>query len=208
MTTPRIHLLFAALLAGGCYSGLESTRASGSGADDDAVDDAADDGVGDDAGDDAGDDTPEPTDPPPDDPFQIPVDEVELLPFHVRAQNLVTLSGQTADHAMFTELYARRYQLGDHDYANGIAPDLRWSSQKMETWVVALKPICNDPAFQAMYPTLVNDPAPLVRAAFARDPNSEELLAFTEVQAGITDTSLRYRMVCLAVLTSLEFVGR
>jgi hypothetical protein len=204
MTTPRIHLLFAALLATGCYSGLDSTRASGSGGDD-----AADDGVDDDAGDDA-EPQREPTDPPPglDDPFQIPVDEVELLPFHVRAQNLVTLSGQTADHAMFTELYARRYQLGDHDYANGIAPDLRWSSQKMETWVVALKPICNDPAFQAKYPTLVNDPAPLVRAAFARDPNSDELQAFADVQAGITDTSLRYRMVCLAVLTSLEFVGR
>jgi hypothetical protein len=78
----------------------------------------------------------------------------------------------------------------------------------METWVVALKPICDDPAFQAMYPTLVNDAAPLVRAAFARDPNSDELQAFADVQSGITDTSLRYRMVCLTVLTSLEFVGR
>ena len=205
MTTPRLHLLFAAMLAGGCYSGLETTRATGSGGDDAADDNAVDDGPGDTA-----DPDPEPNDPPDDpaDPFQIPIDEVELLPFHVRAQNLVTLSGQTADHAMFTELYARRYQLGDHDYANGIAPDLRWSSQKMETWVVALKPICDDPAFQAMDPTLVNDAAPLVRAAFARDPNADELQAFADVQSGITDTALRYRMVCLTVLTSLEFVGR
>jgi hypothetical protein len=204
MTTRTIHLLFATALVTGCYSGLDSPRAMG-----DGEDDGADDGVDDDGADD-GEPQRVPTDAPPgfENPFEIPVDEVELLPFHVRVQNLVTLSGQTPDHPMFTELYERRYQLGDHDYANGIAPDLRWSAQKMEVWVVALKPICDDPAFQAQYPTLVNDPAPLVRAAYARDPNSDELQAFAEVQSGLSDTALRYRMVCLAVLTSLEFVAR
>jgi hypothetical protein len=203
MTTQTIHLLFASVLAGGCYSGLDSPRAMG-----DGEDDGADDGVGDDADD--GEPQRTPTDQPPalENPFEVPQDEIDLSPFHVRVQNLVTLSGQTADHAMFTELYERRYQLGDHDYSQNFAPDLRWSPDKMSVWVVAMKPVCDDPAFQAKYPTLVNDPTPLVRAAFARDPNEDELQAFTEVQAGITDTALRYRMVCLAVLTSLEFVAR
>jgi len=203
MTTKTIHLLFASVLAGGCYSGLDSPRAMG-----DGEDDGADDGVGDDA--DGGEPQRTPTDQPPgfENPFEVPQDEVELLPFHVRAQNLATLAGQTKDHPMFAELYERRYQLGDHDYSQNFAPDLRWSSDKMSVWVVAMKPVCDDPVFQAKYPTLVNDPTPFVQAAFARDPTEDELQAFADVQSGLTDTALRYRMVCLAVLTSLEFVAR
>ena len=203
MITRHIHLLFATVLAGGCYSGLEGPRAMGDGGDDgadDGVDDGADDGE------------PQrtPTDQPPgfETPFEVPQDEVELSPFHVRVQNLVTLAGQTSDHPMFAELFERRYQLGDHDYSQNLAPDLRWSSDKMAVRVVAMKPVCDDPAFQAKYPTLVNDPTPFVQAAFGRDPTEDELQACSEVQSGITDTAARYRMVCLAVLTSLEFVAR
>jgi hypothetical protein len=208
MTMLRRHLLLAALLGcGACYNGLGSTRgqASGDDAADDAVDDAADDAPADDGG-----PSSDTTDGgvPDGDPFDIPADEVELLPFHVRVANLSAVAGVTSDHPMFTEMFARRYQLGDHDYANGIAPDLRWSAQKMETWVVAIKPICDDPTFQARYPTLVTDPAPLVKAAFAREPVEDELQALADVQVGITDTATRHRMVCLAVLTSLEFVAR
>ncbi|HET6583025.1 MAG TPA: hypothetical protein VFG69_06255 [Nannocystaceae bacterium] len=202
MTTTRTsHLLLAALL-GGCYQGLDSPRAMGDG--DDAAGDGVDDGLDD------GEPQRIPTDAPPgfENPFEVPQDEVELLPFYVRAQNLATLAGQPPEHPMFAELYARRYQLGDHNYANNVAPDLRWSAQKMETWVVALKPVCDDPTFQAKWPTLVNDPTPFLRAAYAREPNSDELQALADVQSGLTDTAVRYRMVCLAALTSLEFVAR
>lgn len=187
----------------GCYSGLGAGGAGG--------DDGADDGgPGGDAGDDGDGPAPSrtPADPGAIHPFEVPGSEVELLPFHVRMTNLAAVAGVKPDHAMFGEMYARRYQLGDHDYANGVAPDLHWTPERMEMWVRGLKPVCDDVAFQARYPNLVSDPTPLVRAAFARDPNAEELAALQDVKTGQPDASGQYRMVCLAVLTSLDFVAR
>ena len=98
-------------------------------------------------------------------------------------------------------------KLGDHDYANGVAPDLDWNADRMETWVKAIKPVCNDPQFQARYPTLATDVTPLARAAFGRDPTADEIGAFDDVKLGQLDGAGQYRMVCLAVLSSLEFVA-
>jgi hypothetical protein len=121
--------------------------------------------------------------------------------------NLVAVAGVAESHPMFDQLHAKRYQLGDHDYANGVAPDLDWNADRMETWVKAIKPVCNDPQFQARYPTLASDATPLARAAFGRDPTTEELHAYDDVKMGQLDGAGQYRMVCLAVLTSLEFVA-
>jgi hypothetical protein len=112
------------------------------------------------------------------------------------------------DSPILADVYARRYQLGDHDHANLVAPNLKWSPDHMEVWVKALRPFCASPEVQSRYPDLATDPTALVRAAFARDPDSEELAAFDEVASGQTDAAGRHRMVCLAVLSSLEFVAR
>lgn len=204
MPPARRILLGALALAmtglAGCYSGLgDGARQMG--------DDGADAG---DAGD-AGEPDRPPRTPGPeaiDTPFEPPGSEVELLPFHVRLANLAAVAGVHADDPMFMALLDRRFQLGDHDYANGIAPDLKWTPERMETWVKAVRPVCDDPRFQARYPDLATDPSALARAAFARDPSPEELQAFAEVQAGQLDGAGRYRMSCLAVLSSLEFVAR
>ncbi len=185
----------------GCYTGLGAPDRSN-----------ADGAGGDDNGGDGQDDGPAPSRTPADPgeihPFEVPGSEVELLPFHVRINNLATVAGVSPDHPMFTDLYIRRYQLGDHDYANGIAPDLRWTPERMETWVRGLKSVCDDPAFQSRNSGIVADPTELVRAAFAREPTDEELSALQEVIAGQVDPAGQYRMVCLTVLTSLEFVAR
>jgi len=200
----RLFTLITAATLGGCYSGVTGDR-GGPAANDD--DDAAE-SVGE-AGDDSSQDPPRlpiPEDEPPG--FEVPASEVELLPFHVRMQNLAAVTGQKLDHAMFLELWERRYALGDHDYSQLVAPDLKWSPERMEGWVRGIKPVCDDPAFQAKYPDLATDPSKLIREAFARDANAEEIAAYTEVTVGQLDGAGRYRMVCLAVLTSLDFVAR
>ncbi|MBK6921225.1 MAG: hypothetical protein IPH07_27760 [Deltaproteobacteria bacterium] len=201
-TTLGIVTALFALAIGGCYQGL-SGDAPGQADTGPTRDDGAA-GEGGESGEAPG--TPE--DPGIEQPFEPPTSEVELLPFHVRMANLAKVAGVSTDDAMFLDLYTRRYQLGDHDYANGVAPDLKWSPERMETWLKGIKPVCNDPRFQARYPDLATDPTALVKAAFARAPDDEELAAFEQVKSGQPDGAGQYRMVCLAVLTSLEFVAR
>lgn len=201
----RRFTILTCVALGGCYSGVGPGDRGGPEQDDAA--DAAD-SVGD-AGDDSDELPPRLPHPDPVPPgFEVPSSEVELLPFHVRMQNLSSVTGQKLDHPMFLELWERRYALGDHDYSQLVAPDLKWSPERMEGWVRGIKPVCDDPAFQAKYPDLATDPTKLVREAFARDPEPEELAAFSEVTSGQVDGAGRYRMVCLAVLTSLDFVAR
>lgn len=202
-TTLTLSLALLALASGGCYQGI-----SGGGpgqADSGPTRDDASAGEG---GGESGGGSGTPDDPAAEQPFEPPTSEVELLPFHVRMANLAKVAGVPTDDAMFLDLYTRRYQLGDHDYANGVAPDLKWTPERMETWVKGIKPVCDDPRFQARYPDLASDPTALVQVAFARAPDDEELAAFDQVKAGQADGAGQYRMVCLAVLTSLEFVAR
>src|SRR5690606_31904274 len=136
-------LLALALCPGlsmGCYSGLgDGPGASGGG---DGQEAAGEGGEGGEAGED---DDGTPNEPEPDEtdtPFNVPSDEARLLPFPVRMQNLAQVTGQSLEHPMFLDLYELRYQLGDHDFASGVAPDLRWSSDKMQYWVRGLKSVC------------------------------------------------------------------
>ncbi|MBC8071458.1 MAG: hypothetical protein IAG13_24235 [Deltaproteobacteria bacterium] len=201
----------AALLGtAGCYTGTD--KAGGGSTPDTAAGGEAEagpaDGEGDGDGDgDASAGSDEGGQPDDEAPFEVPTSEVQLLPFHVRMANLVAVTGVPADHAMFGQLWAKRFQLGDHDYAHGVAPDLDWNADRMEQWVKAVKPVCDDPQFQARYPDLASDVTRLARAAYGRDATDDELQAFDEVKLGQVDGAGQYRMVCLAVLTSLEFVA-
>jgi hypothetical protein len=195
--TIRADLLLVLLGAcAGCYSGIDGRRGT--------ADDGAADG---DDGDDGQSHRLPPSDPEPV-PFRVPGDEVDLLPFYVRMQNLATVAGTTLDDPMFAALYAHAHLLGDHDYAHGEAPDLRWSADKMQVWVESLEPVCDAPTFQARYPGLIEDPRALVRAAFAREATDAELEAYAEVSLGQSDPAYAYRLTCMAILSSLEFVAR
>ena len=202
-----IHGILFVALATGCYSGIETHRGTAGLADDggeepDGPPTRDPDGGG-------GDEDGEPNDgPEPDPPFELPAEEVELLPFHVRLANLVQVTGLTEDHFAYTELLRQRYLLGDHDYAQGIAPDLHWAPQKMQVWVKGVIPICDSVEFKAKYPDLLEDPSPLVQAAYGRDATDAELEGLGELAAGVSDVDTRYRMTCLGVLSSLEFVAK
>lgn len=206
----RIHetllvlLLLVPTLAGGCYSGLGDAPKGSAGGD------GGDAGEGGDAGD-AGQDDGTPQEPTPEEPtapFRVPGDEARLLPFPVRMQNLAHLTGQTIDHPMFAELLELRYQLGDHDFASGVAPDLRWSAEKMQYWVRGLKPVCTSTEMAAAYPDLLTDPRPMMRQAWGHEPAAEEVEALADIKNDATVLPAdQFMVTCLAVLTALDFVS-
>ncbi len=199
----------AALLTSGCYSGVD-LQVGGLGLPEDGLDDGSPPGATGDApepdaptDDDADppDDEPEPVE----DPFEVPSHEVRLLPFGVRMNNLARLLEVEQDHFVFDELYTRRTMLGDHDYANGVAPDLSWSPTKMSVWVKGLVPVCNSAQWLARYPNLSADPAPLLREVLAREPDADELAAYQELATNAENPD---ELTCLAALSSLDFVAR
>lgn len=196
--------LLALVLAAGCYSGLNDAPKGGGG------DGGADGGDAGDGGADAGDagDDGEPQEPGSNEPpFRVPGEEARLLPFPVRMQNLAQVTGQTTDHPMFAELWELRYQLGDHDFASGVAPDLRWSSDKMQYWVRGIKPVCASTEMAAAYPDLLTDPRPLMRKAWGHEPAAEEAEALVDLKDGTVPPEQQFMMTCVAVLTALDFVS-
>jgi len=205
----RIHetmlvLLLAPALAGGCYSGLDQAPKGGAGGD---GGDAAEGGDAGDAGQDDDGTPQEPTPEEPTAPFRVPGDEARLLPFPVRMQNLAHVTGQTIDHPMFAELMELRFQLGDHDFASGVAPDLRWSAEKMQYWVRGIKPVCASTEMAAAYPDLLTDPRPLMRQAWGHEPAAEEVEALNDIKAGAVLPEQQFMVTCVAVLTALDFVS-
>jgi hypothetical protein len=198
-----LHALLLVALGTGCYSGLESNGSPPPLADDGGAEGPTRDPDGGGEGEGGVPDEPE-----PDPPFELPADEVELLPFHVRLANLERVTGLTQDHFAYTELIRQRWLLGDHDYAAGIAPDLHWSAQKMQTWVKAVIPLCDSLEFKDKYPDLLENPSMLIQAAYGRDPTDGELQGLADLTADVPDLDTRYRMTCLTVVSSLEFVAK
>lgn len=194
--------LLAAGLSQGCYTGLAGAPAGG-----DDPPEAGDEGAGDPGGGDEDGQTPgEPGAEDPEAPFRVPRDEARMLPFAVRMQNLAHLTGQSLDHPIFLELWDLRYQLGDHDFASGVAPDLRWSAEKMQYWVRGLKPVCSSVPMQAAFPDLLTDPRPLMRQAWGHEPADEEVEALGDLDAEVPPEE-HYMVTCIAVLTALDFVS-
>lgn len=198
--SPRrlLSLALCACVPLGCYTGLDGDGQ----ADPSAADDA---GVPPGANDDGPSREPASDDPAP--PFRVPNAEARLLPFPVRMQNLAHVTGHDLEHPMFLELYTQRYLLGDHDFASGVAPDLRWSADKMQAWVRGLEPVCEAAELQAAYPDLLTDPRPMMRQAWGREPTAAEVEALGDLQGDAIALERQFSMTCIAVLTALDFVA-
>lgn len=140
--------------------------------------------------------------------FAIERNEVRLLPFHIRIEKLTRVTGLTAEDPLFDQVWRSRYDLGDHNYGQGIGPDLSWNASKMATWVRALQPLCASEVMGARY-NLPQDTAQLMTDAFSRQPAVEEVSELTDAIAGqMLDEAGQYEATCLSVLTSAEFVAQ
>jgi hypothetical protein len=141
--------------------------------------------------------------------FEISRENTQLLPFHVRIAKLERVVGLSQEDPAFEDLNRNRYALGDHNYGQGIGADLSWSAAKMSTWVQSLKAVCNSAAMRDRYPSLPEHLNEFVTAAYGREANEQDLAIVEDALAeeAVPDEQ-RYETTCLAVLSSMEFVGR
>jgi hypothetical protein len=203
----KLSVLFALGLLPGlaaCYSGV------GDGPRPEQADDGSPGSGGEGgAADSSSSDPDDPDDPnDADHPYSPHGDQVNLMPFHARLANLAHVLGVQIDDPVLDGVRAFRHQLGDHDLANGYAADLRWSADRMQVWVRVLKPICDSSLMRQRYPDIVQDPGTLQRVAWGREPAGEDLEAFSSLMTSNQhDWDTQYRLMCLAILSSLDFVG-
>lgn len=141
--------------------------------------------------------------------FESGRSQVELLPYNVRLARVAGVLGVTSDDPALAEMRERHLELGDHDFATGVRPNLTWTSSRMSAWVAALMPVCQSEPMRARYPTLPGGAGDLMAAAYGRPATPEDLAAVDEGLADVPiDDEERYMATCLAILSSAEFVAR
>jgi hypothetical protein len=158
---------------------------------------------------DTGEDDPTTDAAPLPDPFEPDRANIQLLPFRVRFNKLQQLVDLPPEDPAFDVLRARRYELGDYDYAAGISPDLTWTSSKISVWIAAMLPVCRSPAMHAKFPTFPDALEDLLAEAYGVVPAPEQLADYENLLGDATlDDAARYDTVCAAALTALEFVAQ
>jgi hypothetical protein len=132
-----------------------------------------------------------------------------LLPFAARLNKVAAVVDLPPEDALFDSLRALRFELGDHDYAQGVSIDLRWSARRMATWVQGIRPICDSARMRQEFPDFSTTLDKFTARAHAREVSAEDQL---EVEALLNDPALpdgsRYRTICIALLSSAEFVSQ
>lgn len=206
MQRPRpLALLVSLTLACGAATAPPDENGSSS--------EAGDEGSGDPppttaAPDDDGADDGEPEVPAPD-PFQLDRTNIKLLPFRVRFNKLQALLGLPAEDPAFDVLRARRYELGDYDYAAGVTPDLTWSAARISVWIAAMLPVCRSASMHARFPAFPDALDDLMSAAYGTAVTPDQLADYENLLGDATlDDAARYDTICASVLTALEFVAQ
>lgn len=140
--------------------------------------------------------------------FEVPEQPMQLLPFKVRLSKLQSVVGAPASDPMFDQLVMARSVLGDYDFAAGVAPDTSWTALRISQWVTAIKPVCGSAQMKLKYPELPGNLGALLEAAYGRAATSEDRAGYEQALMGLTlSANERYEGICLAVLSSAEFVS-
>ena len=141
--------------------------------------------------------------------FALSLDRVRLLPFRARLSRLADTVDIDESDTLFDTFRDFNTDLGDHDYAAGVAPDAYWSSTRMHGWSEALLPVCDSTQIRQRYPSFPDSLPDLLETAYGREPSDDDLALFDEIyETTILDDDGRYRMTCLVVLSSAEFVSQ
>lgn len=139
--------------------------------------------------------------------FGIDHSQPALLPLDMRLRRLADALGVSVDDPLLDAARDARIALGGYDHAQGVLPDGLWIASRVASWVRVLRPICGSDAMRARYPALPDALPSLIRAAWGRSAQPEDLADFeTELAAAGLDAAAQYEAICLAVFSAAEFV--
>jgi hypothetical protein len=134
----------------------------------------------------------------------LPVERLQLLPFEVRMKRLAAAVELPANDAVFAALRARATDLGAHDFANGVAPDLAWTAGRIATWVEAVLPVCADARVRSRYANWSTSLGAFALKAWGRAATNDDRAELVPAQ-GLTDAEA-WRATCVSLLSSAELL--
>ena len=138
--------------------------------------------------------------------FSLVRKSVQLLPFKIRVTKMQNLLGST-DAALYAGLQSRRFELGDFDYAQSVAPDLTWTEARIQLWIESIQPLCSSGQFRARFPYPASANA-FIKAAYGRETNATDDTLLAEIaKLSDIDQNQKGEMLCTVVLSSLEFLA-
>jgi len=139
--------------------------------------------------------------------FGIDDSQPALLPIDMRLRRLAGALGLPVEDSLFDGVRSARIALGGYDHAQGVLPDGLWIASRMASWVRVLRPICSSAAMRERYPALPEALPALIRAAWGRPAQAQDLADFEqELAASALAEPDQYEATCLAVFSAAEFV--
>lgn len=140
--------------------------------------------------------------------FEVPATNILVLPFAVRLEKVAAVAGVPVSDPLLNSLRDNRASLGDYDFANSRQPDKTWTALKVADWVRAIKPVCASPQMHAKYSALPEKLPAFIEAAYGRVATPDDTAAVNDSALGLMPSATRYETICLAMLSSLEFVAQ
>jgi hypothetical protein len=135
---------------------------------------------------------------------ELPVERLQLLPFEVRMKRLAAAVELPVNDGVFSALRARATDLGAHDFANSVAPDLAWTAARIATWVEGLLPVCADARVRSRYANWSTSLSGFALRAWGRAATSEDRAEVVAAQ-GLSDAEA-WRVTCVSLLSSAELL--
>ena len=140
--------------------------------------------------------------------FEPDLSQINLLSYEAKIDKLKYVldpsQSTTIPTELFTALSADRYLLGDYNYAQGIIEQKVWGDLQIEGWLAGLSPYCSSELFQTKY-SMPEQFFIFMEVAFGRSPTPEDQDILEALSAGGLSGSELTQVVCLSLLSSLEF---
>jgi hypothetical protein len=136
--------------------------------------------------------------------FTISIDPL-LFPNRLNKLGYVIGSNQGTSLNSFM---TNRYLLGDYNFSSNVIPNYSWGANEMLNWTQSLESFCSSSNFSNQYVWITAAQA-LMQRAYGRAPDSVDMAVINEINAinNINDLE-RTQILCLTLLTSLEFIAK
>lgn len=144
------------------------------------------------------------------DPAQVYMDfnmtpSFEPLLFQVRLGKVAHSLNIAENDTALSSLRTNRFVLGDYDFANAVSPRTTWESSDMGRWLENIQPACTGTRPTNPWPTAANT---LFARAYGRAMSSADTMIVNDIDRMAIPGEEKYEILCLVLLTSMEFIAR
>lgn len=128
------------------------------------------------------------------------------LVFPIRLNKLAAVIGPNQGSSL-DSLIQNRFLLGDYNFSNSAVPNFAWGPSEIRNWSENLEPFCASSNFVNQF-TWANAPAQIMQRAYGRTPDAQDTAIINEINALSVNDQEKIQILCLTLLSSLEFTAK